>query len=90
MIVVSNHPFGILDGMILVDLFSRVRPDTRILTNHMLGELPELAPCCIFIDPFDRPESRHANGRALKQALAHVSTAPILPLYAVRTTSSTR
>jgi putative hemolysin len=80
-IVVSNHPFGILDGMILVDLFSRVRPDTRILTNHMLGELPELAPCCIFIDPFDRPESRHANGRALKQALAHVKSGGLLVIF---------
>ena len=80
-IVVSNHPFGILDGMILVDLFSRVRPDTRILTNHLLGELPELAPCCIFIDPFDRPESRHANGRALKQALAHVRNGGLLVIF---------
>jgi putative hemolysin len=80
-IAVSNHPFGILDGMILVDLFSRVRPDTRILTNHLLGELPELAPVCIFVDPFDRPESRRANGRALKQALAHVTSGGLLVVF---------
>jgi putative hemolysin len=80
-IAVSNHPFGILDGMILADLFSRVRPDARILTNHLLGELPELAPVCIFIDPFDRPESRHMNGRALKQALAHVRNGGLLVIF---------
>src|SRR5580700_1980420 len=67
-VAVSNHPFGILDGVMLADLLSRARPDTRILTNQLLGDLPELARMCIFIDPFDhagheRRESRVANGR---------------------------
>ena len=54
-VAVSNHPFGILDGVMLADLLTRARPDVRILTNQLLGELPELARICFFIDPFDRP-----------------------------------
>src|SRR5438045_9341155 len=46
-IAVSNHPFGILDGAMLADLLSRARSDVRILTNHLLRPLPELAPICI-------------------------------------------
>jgi putative hemolysin len=80
-IAVSNHPFGLLDGMLLSTLLSRVRPDLRVLTNHMLGELPELARLGIFIDPFDRPESRLANGRALKQAIAHVKKGGMLLVF---------
>jgi putative hemolysin len=80
-IAVSNHPFGLLDGMLLSTLLSSVRPDLRVLTNHMLGDLPELARLGIFIDPFDRPESRLANGRALKQAIAHVKSGGMLLIF---------
>lgn len=80
-IAVSNHPFGLLDGMLLSTLLTSVRPDVRVLTNHMLGDLPELAKLGIFIDPFERPESRLANGRALKQAIAHVRSGGLLLIF---------
>jgi len=80
-IAVSNHPFGLLDGMVLSTVLSGVRPDLRVLTNQMLGHLPELARLSIFIDPFDRPESRLANGRALKTAIAHVKTGGMLLIF---------
>jgi putative hemolysin len=80
-VAVSNHPFGILDGVMLADLLARARPDIRILTNQLLGELPELARICFFIDPFDRPESRTANGRALKQAIQHLRSGGMLLIF---------
>ena len=80
-VALSNHPTGILDGVMLADLLMRVRPDVRILTNQLLGALPELAGSCIFIDPFDRPESRAANSRALKQAIAHLRAGGLLLLF---------
>jgi putative hemolysin len=80
-IAVSNHPFGILDGALLTQVLTRVRADVRVLTNHFLGELPELAPYCIFIDPFERPGSRMTNGRALKQAIAHVRARGLLLIF---------
>lgn len=80
-VALSNHPFGILDGVMLADLLTRVRSDVRILTNQMLGEMPELAKICIFIDPFDRPESRVSNGRALKQAITHLRAGGLLLVF---------
>jgi len=85
-VVVSNHPFGILDGVMLADLLARARPDVRILTNQLLGDLPELARMCIFIDPFERhrseqSESRIANGRALKQAVSHLRAGGMLLIF---------
>ena len=80
-IAVSNHPFGLLDGALLASLLSSVRSDVRVLTNHMLGDLPELSRMGIFIDPFDCPESRMANGRALKQAISHVKSGGLLLIF---------
>lgn len=80
-VALSNHPFGILDGVMLADLLTRARSDVRILTNQLLGALPELARLGIFIDPFDKPESRVANGRALKQAIAHLRSGGLLLVF---------
>jgi putative hemolysin len=85
-VAVSNHPFGILDGVMLADLLASARPDVRILTNQLLGELPELARICIFIDPFDRPgpeqrQSRSGNGLALKQAIRHLRAGGMLLVF---------
>ena len=80
-VALSNHPFGILDGVMVGDLLTRARADVRILTNQLLGELPELARICFFIDPFDHPESRVANGRALKQAITHLRAGGMLLVF---------
>jgi putative hemolysin len=80
-IAVSNHPFGILDGVLLAAVLSGVRSDVRVLTSRMLGDLPELSRMGIFIDPFERPESRMANGRALKEAIRHVKEGGMLLVF---------
>src|SRR5262249_51218689 len=53
-VVVANHPFGILDGILLGALLLRVRPDLKILTNYMLTGVPELDEFCIPLDPFEK------------------------------------
>ena len=80
-IAIANHPFGLLDGAMLGQLLARVRKDLRVLSTQMLGEMPELARICIFIDTFDRPACRTANSRALKQAIAHVKGGGLLLIF---------
>jgi putative hemolysin len=80
-IAVANHPYGLLDGALLWDLISRVRPDVKVLTTTMLNIIPELEQSCIFIDPFERPENRIANGRALREAIGHVKRGGVLLVF---------
>jgi len=68
-VVVANHPFGVLDGAILTVLLTRVRHDVKVVTNFLLGDVPELQQHCIFIDPFETDRSIDSNRRALKECL---------------------
>lgn len=52
LIVAVNHPHGALDGLVMLSLVRRVRPDVRLLANHWLAAIPELAETCFFVDPF--------------------------------------
>jgi putative hemolysin len=49
-IFVSNHPFGVLDGLVLGRLAVGVRPDTKILTHSLLCEPPEARNYLLPID----------------------------------------
>src|SRR4051812_43518686 len=52
LVVAANHPHGVLDGLVLASLVRSVRPDIRILANHLLARIPELANLCFYADPF--------------------------------------
>jgi len=50
LVVVSNHPFGVLDGVVLCQLVSRVRKDFRVLINSVLYRAEEARPYMLPID----------------------------------------
>jgi putative hemolysin len=52
-VVVANHPYGILDGLILMVVLGRVRPDCKMLTNSWLRWIEELRQHMIPVNPFE-------------------------------------
>lgn len=83
-VVVANHPFGMLDGAILAVLLTRVRPDVKVMTNYLLRDVPELAKHCIFVDPFEAGTSEareKVNRRALREALAWLRNGGMLAVF---------
>ena len=80
-VVVANHPFGMLDGAILTVLLTRVRADVRILTNLWLAGIPELEQHCIFVDPFQTDRSVESNRRPVRQALSWLQQGGMLAMF---------
>ena len=80
-IVVANHPYGVLDGALLTILLMRVRSDVKILTNFLLGDVPELQQHCIFVDPFQTDSSIESNRKALRKALAWLHGGGMLAIF---------
>ena len=80
-VVVANHPYGMLDGAILTVLLTRVRPDVKVLTNFLLSDVPEIQKHCIFVDPFQTDRSAESNRRALREALAWLQQGGVLAMF---------
>lgn len=67
--VVANHPFGILDGVVLGALLDKVRPDVRIMANALLGRFPLIAEHLIMVDPFGGGSATRSNRHGLRESL---------------------
>jgi putative hemolysin len=85
-VVVANHPFGMLDGAVLATLLTRVRPDVKVMTNYLLRDVPELGRHCIFVDPFQSDTAVRAtrvdtNRRALREALEWLRSGGMLAMF---------
>ena len=55
--IVSNHPFGAMEGIILYHVISKVRPDFKVMANFILSYIPNLKDVFFAVNPFsDNPE----------------------------------
>jgi len=70
LVVIANHPFGVVDGMILCDLIARVRPDYRIIINRVLESVDDIRPYLLPIDFTGTKEATQVNLESRKQARA--------------------
>jgi len=80
-VVVANHPYGVLDGALLTVLLKGVRPDVKVLTNSILGDIPELPQNCIFVDSFQTDCSGESNRKSIREALAWLEQGGMLAIF---------
>jgi putative hemolysin len=80
-VVVANHPFGIVEGLILVAVLEHVRPDSKLVANAVLGGLGELSGSLILVNPFETPDARRENLAGLREALRWLSRGGLLAVF---------
>ena len=69
LVVVANHPYGGIEGVILAALLRSVRRDVKVMANLLLCTFPGLINSLIPVDPFGKRDSATHNIRGLKAAL---------------------
>jgi len=80
-IVVANHPHGLVDGMIMGELVSRVRPDFRILTRSLLTGIPEIEEFMIPV-PFPHEENSRELGLQMRDlTMTHLAEGGVVILF---------
>lgn len=73
-ITVSNHPFGALDGIALLDIVGSVRPDFKVMVNMFLNHITAMRPSFIAVDPSASAdhEKRRTTMQGIRQAMMQV------------------
>jgi putative hemolysin len=81
LVVVANHPFGALEGVILGAVLLKVRPDLKILGNYLLKHIIGIRDTIISVDPFDTKHSAASNLKGLKEAIRWVKGGGLLATF---------
>jgi putative hemolysin len=81
LIVVANHPFGGIDGMILGSLLRSVRGDRKLLVNFMLGMIPDMREMFFMVDPFGGQGAAQRSVAGIKAALRWVRGGGALGMF---------
>lgn len=87
-IVVSNHPFGGIDGIIMLSVLGKVRPDIKILTNFLLSYIPNLEEYFLPVNPFTDKPGMRSSLKGLKMAKEHLAAGGVLGLFPAGEVSS--
>ncbi len=51
--LVCNHPFGAIEGIILYDVVANIRPDFKIMANFILSYIPNFQGVFFAVNPFE-------------------------------------
>lgn len=73
-ITVSNHHFGALDGIILIDLVASRRPRYKVMVNMFLNYISGMRPNFIAVDAMasDDPKKKAVSMKGIKEAIKMV------------------
>ena len=81
-VVVANHPHGMVDGMIFADLIGRVRMDYRILTRSLLTSIDEVAGSFMIPVPFPHDPNAQRKGVEMRaKAMTHLNDGGVVALF---------
>lgn len=81
LLVVANHPFGVIDGLILCSELSKVRQDYKIITHQVLRQAPAVMHQILPID-FDTTEAAlRTNMMTRKDAVKQVEDGGAVVLF---------
>lgn len=81
LVVVANHPHGLVDGMVLAELVGRVRTDYRILTRSLLTGVAEISSLLLPV-PFPHEEGAlEKNLDMRRQAMEHLGQGGVIVVF---------
>ena len=72
-IVVSNHPFGGIEGVMLLSAIAKVRPDFKLMANFILAHIPNLKDCFFSVNPFEKNPEWKSSVNGIKGAIKHIA-----------------
>jgi putative hemolysin len=86
-ITVSNHPFGHIDGLMLIGEVAKVRADFKVMVNWMLHQIDILENYFIGVNPYTEGQFKNSSVGGVKACLTHLQGGHPLGLFPAGTIS---
>jgi len=87
LIIVANHPFGGIEGIILASILRSIRCDVKFLANYLLNTIPEMRHLLICVNPFKGVSSVQENIRPVRECIQWVKNGGLLVMFPAGTVS---
>lgn len=68
-VIVSNHPLGALDGILMMHIIRKVRPDFKVMGNFLLQRIEPLKPMVIAVNPFETRKEAFNSSAGMRETL---------------------
>ena len=81
LLLVSNHPYGVVDGLMLGHLGLELCGNASILTNSLLCRVPEVDPHLLPVDFSGTPEARRLTGETRRRAATLLATGQVVAIF---------
>jgi putative hemolysin len=88
LILIANHPFGILDGLMMGHLLQTMRPDFRILANSVFTKVEELNRVILPISFDETREATRINLETRAEALRYLAQGGAIGVFPGGTVST--
>ncbi len=80
-ITVSNHPYGGIDGLLLLDAISKRRPDFKVMANFLLRRIEPIGDYILSSNPFERQKDPESSILGIKEAMGHLTAGSSLGIF---------
>lgn len=81
LVVVANHPFGLLDGLAICHLLHQIRLDVKLMALHLLYRVPEIRALTLPVGAMTSPGGRALTLRTGELASEHLQGGGALVLF---------
>lgn len=71
-ITVSNHPYGAIDGIALIQLIHRKRADFKVIANFLLQRIEQMTSFLLSVNTFGESREGKSSVKGIKEAMRHL------------------
>ncbi len=88
LILVANHPYGILDGLMMGHILSRIRGDFRIIAHQIFGQAHMLNRAILPVDFSETPAAVRQNLATRAEAIRYLGQGGAIGIFPGGTVST--
>lgn len=81
-ILVSNHPLGAIDGILMCKILTEIRPDFKVMGNFLLEKIKPMQPYVIAVNPFEGERKKIQNSAAgMRETLKYLESGGCVGIF---------